>query len=626
MIKAAGILLINKDGQALFTQRAPGGDHVGEWCIPGGKIEEGETPLQAACRETSEEVGFNCSPDQCKEHTRRIKDGVDFTTFICKTQHPFTVKVGSEVSAFAWAPLEAPPRPLHPGCEVVCNYNRMHELDIANAMITQDLVSPQRYENLWLFDMRITGTGLAYRTKFDEFAWRDPSIYLNPEFLARCNGLPVILEHPKRNTLNTKEYHERNVGSVFVPYIREREQEVWAIVKIWDGPTAMLARDNRLSTSPAVVWKDTAGNVEAELNSGEKVFVEGRPNLLDHLAICEQGVWDKGGEPRGISTADGVLAMPDEVKKEEKAAADSAANAGMSKLEEMLAALSGTVTDGFKAFSVRMDAVEKTVADAATPKNTIINDADKKAAADKEAADKAAADAKAATDKEAADKEVADKAATDAKAAADKEAADKAAADKAAADKAAVDAFPPKDKDKEKEVADKAAADSITISKSDWEKTLARLDLIQGSMPKALTDQDYDNFAQIQSRADTVYLLHGKSAPRPINGETPMAYRRRLLLGLKEHDPIFKDNDLRVAAVDETLMKVAEESIYKTAADAARNPATVPLGQLREHVEQRGGHTYHRFYGRPVSWMAPFAPVGRRVKRINQPGRGQVGA
>ena len=313
--------------------------------------------------------------------------------------------------------------------------------------------------------------------------------------------------------------------------------------------------------------------------------------------------------------------MPDDVKKEDKAAADSAA--GMTKLEEMLAALSGSVTEGFKTLTARVDAVEKIAQDAATPKNTIIAD---KAAADKEAADKAAADAKAAADKEAADKEAADKAAADAKAAADKEAADKEAADKAAADKAAGDAFPPKDKDKEKEVADKAAADSITIPKADWEAMKARQDLLEGKMPKALTDQDYDTFATIQARADAVYQMHGQSAKRPINGETPLAYRRRLLLGLKMHDPIFKDNDLRVAAVDETLMKVAEDAIYKSAADAAKNPATVPLGTLREHVETRGGHTYHRFYGRPQSWMAPFAPVGRRVKRINQPGRGQVGA
>ncbi len=618
MIRAAGILIVDKNGNALFTQRAPGGDHVGEWCVPGGKIEEGETALQAAIREVKEECGFSCAPQGCKEYMRRVKDGVDFTTFICKIQESFIVAPGEEVSAFAWAPLELPPRPLHPGCEVLVNLHKMNELELARAMVAQEIAGPIKYENVWLVDMRVTGTGLAYRHKFEEFAWRDPSLYLNPDFLARCNGLPVILEHPKSNTLNTKEYNDRNVGSIFLPYLREFEQEVWAIVKIWDEPTANLVKNNQLSTSPAVVWRENAGNVVAELNSGEKVFIEGKPNLLDHLAICEQGVWDKGGEPRGISTtAIGDSAMPEEVKKDEKVAADSAADQNQKNFEALMAKLSG-VADSVSTLTTRMDSVESRI-DAVTPKNRVLTDAEKKEAADKEAADKAAADAKAAADKEAADKE----------------AADKAAADKAAADKAAGDAFPPK---KEEEKEEKKAADGTTaadsVSKKDFDaiveanKTLmARLDGVEGKLPKPLTDADFDAFAQVQSRADAVLSMFGKSAGRPMHGETVLAYRRRLLTPLKEHDPQWKGVDLRVLSVaDEVAFGVAEASILKSAADAARNPASVPTGTLREHVESRGGHTYTRFYGRPAAWMNGFAPRGRRVTRINQPNKGQLGA
>jgi 8-oxo-dGTP pyrophosphatase MutT (NUDIX family) len=34
--KAAGILFVTPDRQALFLKRGPGGDHPGEWCFPGG--------------------------------------------------------------------------------------------------------------------------------------------------------------------------------------------------------------------------------------------------------------------------------------------------------------------------------------------------------------------------------------------------------------------------------------------------------------------------------------------------------------------------------------------------------------------------------------------------------------
>lgn len=49
-----------------------------------------------------------------------------------------------------------------------------------------------------------------------------------------------------------------------------------------------------------------------------------------------------------------------------------------------------------------------------------------------------------------------------------------------------------------------------------------------------------------------------------------------------------------------------------------RRPSRVPLGHLAQRIEQRGGHTYTRFYGRPSPWMSDFMPQGRLVKRINR--------
>ena len=125
------------------------------------------------------------------------------------------------------------------------------ELGIAKLMKEGELTSPQRYANISLFDIRITGTGLSYRSGIKEHVWRDKSIYLNEEFLERCAGLPVIFEHPGTRTLNTQEYVDRNIGSVFIPYIKG--EEVWAIVKVWDEHAARIMEENQLSTSPCVV-------------------------------------------------------------------------------------------------------------------------------------------------------------------------------------------------------------------------------------------------------------------------------------------------------------------------------------------------------------------------------------
>jgi mutator protein MutT len=49
----------NEDGALLATRRAAGmRQHAGQWALPGGRIDDGETAEQAALRELREEVGL----------------------------------------------------------------------------------------------------------------------------------------------------------------------------------------------------------------------------------------------------------------------------------------------------------------------------------------------------------------------------------------------------------------------------------------------------------------------------------------------------------------------------------------------------------------------------------------
>jgi len=151
-----------------------------------------------------------------------------------------------------------------------------------------------------LFAIRITGTGVAFRSSIGEFVYRDPSLYLNDEFLARCAGLAVILEHPEGATLNSKEFINRTIGSVMFAYIRG--DEVWGIAKVYDDDAIYLMRTQPTSTSPAVVFRDPSVNDKLTLEDGSPLLIEGRPSLLDHIAVLPggAGVWDKGGELAGV--------------------------------------------------------------------------------------------------------------------------------------------------------------------------------------------------------------------------------------------------------------------------------------------------------------------------------------
>lgn len=539
MIRAAGVLFLDPEGCALFLKRGADGDHPGEWCFPGGKIEDGETVEAAAVRECIEEIGS--LPEGVRTVlARRIApadivtaDSVDFTTFQQKVAR-FEPILNDEHVGFAWAPVDQPPEPLHPGCRIVLARLSMDELGVARAMAAGELASPQTYANVGLFAIRITGTGVSYRRAHEEFVWRDPSIYLNDEFLARCNGLAVIMEHPKKSSaLTSDEFNKRIVGMVMLPYIKG--DEVWGIAKIYDSPAREMMEEHDLSTSPAVVFLDPTVNSKMKLEDGSTLLIEGKPGLLDHVAICELGVWDKGGEPSGIASASqqgDLIVMTDEEKAkldaEEKARkdaadeeakktkADSDAGEKLDKLLSMMDSMQGRM-DGV---CNRMDTVE--------------------------AAEKSRADAAKKDDDD-----------TDPK--------------KVAADKARKDAEEADRKEREKADADRTRADA------DLAKRIAD---VEKSLPRQLTDEDRHALATSQARADSVFQMYGQSASHPMNGEGLLDYRRRLAKSLQPHSTKWKDVKLDAIADDVAFSNI-ESGIYDDARLAALNPVDLPGEMMR---------------------------------------------
>ncbi|MBZ6860939.1 NUDIX domain-containing protein [Klebsiella michiganensis] len=533
-IFGAGIMF--RQGKFVFLiQRSDDGT----WCHPGGTIEPGELAIDAARREVLEETGYQY-------------DGLltphsvygDYLTYRADVPEQFEAKINDESLASGWFHIDDLPKPLHQPFAEMLAQQALNETDVAALIADGTLSSPQYFYNMWMFAIRVTGTGVTWRSADQEMTFRNPDDYLTPEFLQRVAGVPLIWLHPEKRTLDSDEFSRRVIGTLTNAWVADKG-EVWAVARVYDAEAAEIMATRQLSTSPTVKFSEVAQSIIVD---GQPLLVEPSPELLDHVAICEQGVWDKLLNPTGVKSD----SIPKEAEKMD---------------EEKIVALIN------KAIDARL------------------------AKADSEAADlKAKADAEEAAKKEKADAEA--KEAEEAKAKADAE-------EKAAKEKADAEA---------KEKADAEEAEKMAKEKADSQLRQEIAEL-RSRIPTELSDEERNEVAEAQVKADSVFSSFGKRAPIPLSGEKPMAYRRRLMIQLQEHSPDFKAVDLSAIA-DSQLLSAAEKHIYADAQKAAS--LSVGPGMLREIKRKDAtGREISTFEGDPSVTWAPFQSGKRQVTSFN---------
>ncbi|EEE5064247.1 NUDIX hydrolase [Salmonella enterica subsp. houtenae] len=512
----------------------------GTWCQPGGKVEPGELAIDAARREVLEEVGYQYDGPLIPHSVHG-----DYLTFRAEVPERFEAKLNDESLAAGWFHIDDLPKPLHQPFAEMLARQALNETEVAALIADGTLSSPQFFINMWMFAIRVTGTGVTWRSADQQMAFRNPDDYLTPEFLQRVAGLPLIWLHPEKNTLDSNEFARRVIGTLTNSWVADNG-EVWAIARVYDAEAAEIMATRQLSTSPTVKFVEVPDSI-IEID-GQPLLVEPSPELLDHVAICEQGVWDKLLAPTGVKSD----SIPNEAEKMD---------------EEKIVALIN------KAIDARM------------------------AKADSEAADlKAKADAEEAAKKEKADAE--EKETEEAKAKADAE--EKAAKEKADAE------------DKEKADAEEAERMAKEKADSQLRQEIAEL---RSRIPTELSDEERNEVADAQVKADSVFSCFGKRAPVPLSGEKPLSYRRRLMIQLQEHSPDFKSVDLSSIA-DSALLNVAEKQIY---ADAQKSASlSVGPGMLREIKRADAtGRQISTFEGDPAATWAPFQSGKRQVTSFN---------
>lgn len=113
--------------------------HPGAWGLPGGKIESGESIMDAIVRECNEELGF--MPEYFKlvplEKFTTADNGFAYHTFFCSVADEFVPRLNDEHLGWAWITSGTWPKPMHPGLWSTVNFDAVRHKIVTMEQVVQ---------------------------------------------------------------------------------------------------------------------------------------------------------------------------------------------------------------------------------------------------------------------------------------------------------------------------------------------------------------------------------------------------------------------------------------------------------------------------------------------------------
>lgn len=537
------------------------------------------------------------------------------------------------------------------------------ELEIAERIADGSLPSPVPFGRMWLVNLRITGTGLAYRAGLEEIVWRDPKLYLNSEFVRRCNGLPVVVNHPDDNQLTDEEFKNRIAGTVMLAYLKG--DEVWAVCRIYDRQLVAMIMKGDVSTSPGVVFDEGSGNIELE-GEADNLLIEGKPYLIDHIALVTPkegtlGVWDKNNIPEGIE-----LTSAEDFEMDEE---------GKKLLAQLIASAVGTavkpINDQMTAITARMDSLGTIVSGEDDREDCSTGRRDSREERDDSRRDAARGDDSRSEEdiraeisrlekllkrddddsereREGMERYERDRrdsrhdAENDGKPRYSKEPGvheqirranehDTGRDDKRGDDNK-IDPGLAHERERvgmeRYEERRDARGDADTPPGLEHERErvgMERYERDRGDSRRDAADldghhidvRDDEKMNDARTRADSAFRAIGKNAPEPFRGESSLAYRKRALAVMQKHSVKHKNVDVR-AIGDAAALGLVEEAIYSDARACIEHQLNNTPGQLVAITRSdAAGRNIVEYKGDMNSWLSAFKQPGRVMERIN---------
>lgn len=117
---AAGLLLFREDGRLLLLRRSPELADGGTWSVPGGALEPGEEPLEAALREAREEMGSVPGAGEIGRHRADMGRYVYWTFAAIADEDEVSdwePRLNWENVDWGWFDPSEMPEPLHPNVD-----------------------------------------------------------------------------------------------------------------------------------------------------------------------------------------------------------------------------------------------------------------------------------------------------------------------------------------------------------------------------------------------------------------------------------------------------------------------------------------------------------------------------
>ena len=294
-INAAGLAMRKPDGRVLFVRHG----QRGTWEFPGGMIEPGEAPEQAAQREAIEEAG---APEglALTPAAEIDSNGVHYTLLIAGVPEDFVPSLADgELVDWLWASPESPPDPLHPGLpealgclaqdrqtiaqdaelafdRSVRTYDQNGHLNVALAPISKATVN--EYYGHEIPDADKLGLDPERRYR----------LYRDPEELAKAastfDGKPILLKHqPVSADAHPRDLTVGSIGSG----ARFEHPYLLAPLSFWDRDAIQgIEREDRKQLSAAYRYRAdmTPGTADGQRYDGVMRDIAG-----NHLALVPEG-------------------------------------------------------------------------------------------------------------------------------------------------------------------------------------------------------------------------------------------------------------------------------------------------------------------------------------------------